>query len=46
MRWRTEKEVVSGKGQFACAAKGCENATGLESNEVGWVDAQLMSSSR
>ena len=23
MRWRTEKEVLGGKGEGICAAKGC-----------------------
>ena len=26
MRWRTEKEVIDGKGQFACANIHCDNA--------------------
>eukprot|EP00727_Mastigamoeba_balamuthi_P013111 m51a1_g8422 putative protein fra10ac1-like (270) ;mRNA; r:326170-327148 len=34
LRWRTEKEVVSGKGQFVCGAKGCEAQEGLKSYEV------------
>ena len=34
MRWRTEKEVVVGKGQFICGAKGCDEKAGLCSYEV------------
>ena len=34
MRWRTEREVVSGKGQFSCGAKRCEEFNDLESYEV------------
>ena len=34
MRWRTQKEVVSGKGQFVCGAKGCDKRAGLASYEV------------
>ena len=34
MRWRSQKEVISGKGQFTCGAKGCPNTTGLASFEV------------
>ncbi len=37
VRWRTEKEVVSGKGQFICGAKGCEERRGLASFEVPLV---------
>jgi protein FRA10AC1 len=33
-RWRIEKEVFEGKGQFICAAKRCDNREGLESYEV------------
>ncbi len=46
MRWRTQKEVVGGKGQFVCGAKGCDNREGLCSYEVdfeyrwgGWARA-------
>ena len=31
---RTQKEVVSGKGQFVCGAKGCDKRAGLASYEV------------
>ena len=34
LRWRTEAEVVSGKGQFSCGAKRCANHNDLESYEV------------
>jgi hypothetical protein len=34
MRWRTKAEVVSGKGQFMCAAKRCYNEEDLHSYEV------------
>ena len=34
LRWRTEREVVSGKGQFMCGAKGCDATAGLASFEV------------
>ena len=40
MRWRLEKEVVSGKGQFACANKKCEERKKLRTWEVnfGYVE--------
>jgi protein FRA10AC1 len=40
LRWRTEKEVVSGKGQFTCGTRGCEEKRGLASFEVpfGYVE--------
>jgi Folate-sensitive fragile site protein Fra10Ac1 len=34
LRWRTEKEVVAGKGQFVCGARGCDVRQGLASFEV------------
>ncbi|PON40746.1 Folate-sensitive fragile site protein Fra10Ac [Trema orientale] len=34
MRWRTEKEVVSGKGQFICGNKHCDEKDGLASYEA------------
>ncbi|EFJ41245.1 alpha-1,2-mannosidase [Volvox carteri f. nagariensis] len=37
MRWRTQKEVVSGKGQFVCGAKGCDAGEGLCSYEVNFA---------
>ncbi|KAM8876065.1 protein FRA10AC1, partial [Synchiropus picturatus] len=39
-RWRSEKEVVSGKGQFQCGNKHCAKEEGLKSWEVnfGYVE--------
>jgi hypothetical protein len=37
LRWRTEKEVVAGKGQFSCGAKKCDAADGLVSYEVNFA---------
>ncbi|EIE22911.1 hypothetical protein COCSUDRAFT_8481, partial [Coccomyxa subellipsoidea C-169] len=34
MRWRSEKEVISGKGQFSCSARGCSESRGLATFEV------------
>ncbi len=34
LRWRTQKEVVAGKGQFVCGARGCDVRDGLASFEV------------
>lgn len=34
LRWRTEAEVVAGKGQFSCGNKRCQNAQGLRSYEL------------
>ncbi|XP_026171300.1 protein FRA10AC1 [Mastacembelus armatus] len=36
-RWRTENEVVSGKGQFQCGNKHCEKQEGLKSWEVNFA---------
>ncbi|XP_059180472.1 protein FRA10AC1 [Centropristis striata] len=36
-RWRTEDEVVSGKGQFQCGNKRCEKQEGLKSWEVNFA---------
>ncbi|RRT74829.1 hypothetical protein B296_00031888, partial [Ensete ventricosum] len=36
LRWRTEKEVVSGKGQFICGNKKCNEKDGLGSYEVNF----------
>ncbi|XP_061999799.1 uncharacterized protein LOC133717155 [Rosa rugosa] len=36
LRWRTEKEVVSGKGQFICGSKHCDLKDGLASYEVNF----------
>lgn len=40
MRWRTENEVVLGKGQFFCGSVNCEKRDGLDSWEVlfGYVE--------
>eukprot|EP00775_Hariotina_reticulata_P006963 gene6962-biopygen8763 len=37
MRWRTKAEVVSGKGQFCCGSKGCDEQQGLASYEVNFA---------
>ncbi|XP_058528036.1 protein FRA10AC1 isoform X2 [Ochotona princeps] len=39
-RWRVEKEVISGKGQFFCGNKYCDEKEGLKSWEVnfGYVE--------
>ncbi|PPS11808.1 hypothetical protein GOBAR_AA08825 [Gossypium barbadense] len=34
LRWRTEKEVISGKGQFICGNKHCNEKDGLASYEA------------
>mmetsp|Transcript_14080 Transcript_14080/g.21052 ORF Transcript_14080/g.21052 Transcript_14080/m.21052 type:complete len:247 (-) Transcript_14080:283-1023(-) len=34
LRWRVEKEVVSGKGQFVCGSLSCDRNCGLISYEV------------
>ncbi|GMF34184.1 unnamed protein product [Phytophthora fragariaefolia] len=34
LRWRTEMEVVAGKGQFSCGNKRCEERAGLRSYEL------------
>lgn len=36
LRWRTEKEVISGKGQFVCGNKHCDVKDGLASYEVNF----------
>lgn len=36
LRWRTEKEVMSGKGQFLCGNKHCSEKDGLSSYEVNF----------
>lgn len=40
LRWRTEKEVVEGKGQFICGSKHCSERESLTSWEVnfGYVE--------
>lgn len=37
LRWRTEKEVISGKGQFECGNKKCSAREGLRSYEVNFA---------
>ncbi len=34
MRWRSEKEVIAGMGQFSCSARGCSESRGLATFEV------------
>eukprot|EP00250_Pteridium_aquilinum_P002644 c12867_g1_i1 orf=635-1099(-) len=34
MRWRAEKEVISGKGQFVCGSKNCDAKDNLSSYEA------------
>ncbi|CAM8963988.1 unnamed protein product [Rhodiola kirilowii] len=36
LRWRTKKEVMSGKGQFICGNKHCNEKDGLASYEVNF----------
>lgn len=36
LRWRTEKEVIIGKGQFECGNKKCKEKEGLKSWEVNF----------
>lgn len=36
-RWRTEDEVVSGRGQFQCGNKRCDKQEGLKSWEVNFA---------
>lgn len=36
LRWRTEQEVVKGKGQFMCGAKKCEESNNLRTWEVNF----------
>lgn len=37
LRWRVEKEVVLGKGQFQCGNKKCSNDSDLKSWEVNFA---------
>lgn len=37
MRWRIEKEVIDGKGQFICGNKKCKESEGLRSWEVNFA---------
>lgn len=36
LRWRTEKEVIVGKGQFICASTRCDETKALQSWEVNF----------
>jgi hypothetical protein len=36
-RWRTENEVISGKGQFSCGNKKCDEKKDLKSYEVNFA---------
>uniref|UniRef100_A0A1B6K2I7 Protein FRA10AC1 homolog n=2 Tax=Homalodisca liturata TaxID=320908 RepID=A0A1B6K2I7_9HEMI len=36
MRWQTETEMVTGKGQFVCGEKRCKDSEGLRSWEVNF----------
>lgn len=36
MRWRIEKEVMSGKGQFTCGEKRCSEQEGLRTWEMNF----------
>ncbi|CAA7404154.1 unnamed protein product [Spirodela intermedia] len=36
LRWRTEKEVISGKGQFVCGNRECDENSDLGSYEVNF----------
>lgn len=40
MRWRIDKEVLAGKGQFICGEKKCNSREGLKTWEVnfGYVE--------
>lgn len=37
LRWRIEKEVVNGKGQFVCGNKVCDEKAELKSWEVNFA---------
>ena len=37
LRWRVQAELVSGKGQFICGAKRCDETRGLSSFEVNFA---------
>lgn len=37
MRWRTEEEVIAGKGQFVCGAEDCKQTQKLKSYEVNFA---------
>ncbi|KAL1476648.1 hypothetical protein MTO96_036357 [Rhipicephalus appendiculatus] len=37
MRWRTEQELIAGKGQFSCGDRHCKEASGLRTWEVNFA---------
>lgn len=37
MRWRTETELVEGKGQFSCGARKCASTENLRTWEVNFA---------
>lgn len=37
MRWRTEQEVIAGKGQFSCGDRHCKESSGLRTWEVNFA---------
>ncbi|XP_034245193.1 protein FRA10AC1 [Thrips palmi] len=41
MRWRTEPELVSGRGQFTCGEKRCSGRDGLRTWEVNFAYVEL-----
>lgn len=43
MRWRTENEVVAGKGQFVCGNKKCDSDGDLKSWEInfGYIEKEV-----
>lgn len=45
-RWRTEAEVVQGRGQFQCAHKRCNSKRGLQSFEVDFKYSEAGASKR
>ena len=40
LRWRIEKEVVSGKGQFSCGESHCNDSDNLRTWEVNFAYAE------
>ncbi|KAG0241192.1 hypothetical protein BGW41_006185 [Actinomortierella wolfii] len=41
MRWRTEDEVIRGKGQFTCGCLRCDESEGLSSWEVNFAYVEM-----
>lgn len=37
LRWRIDREVITGKGHFICGNKKCEERSGLKSWEVNFA---------